>query len=284
MNPWLQPEPHDWWPVVEDALFEDVGSGDVTSSLFDPFASVSFYIEAQAEGVVCGVGIAHAILGASAEDPPEWFSEPLVNDGDTIRRGDRIVQGVLSTRRVLTGERTALNFLMFLSGVSTLTRQYVERIDGTKARLVDTRKTIPGLRTLQKYAVRCGGGFNHRMGLYDGVMIKDNHIRAAGGIREAVARVRRVHGSKYKIEVEATNLDEVRDALEAGAGIVMLDNMDAGEMARAVELIGARAETEVSGNVTEERLASLRGLGISYISMGSLTHSVKAFDLSMKFL
>lgn len=282
MNPWLQPEPHDWWPVVEDALHEDVGSGDVTSSLFDPFATVSFYIEAQAEGVVCGVGIAHAILGAFGEDPPEWFSEPLVHDGDIIRRGDRIIQGVLSTRRVLTGERTALNFLMLLSGVATLTRQYVERIEGTKARLVDTRKTIPGLRALQKYAVRCGGGFNHRMGLYDGVMIKDNHIMAAGSITDAVRRMRDIASHLARIEVECENLDQVEEAVKAGAEVVLLDNMDPFMMREAVKRFGDRTVFEASGGVSLETVRGVAQTGVDYISVGALTHSAVALPFHLE--
>lgn len=282
MNPWLQPEPHDWWPVVEDALAEDVGSGDVTSSLFDPSATVSFYIEAQADGVVCGVGIAHAILGAFAEDLPEWFSEPLVNDGDTIRRGDRIIQGVLSTRRVLTGERTALNFLMFLSGVSTLTRQYVERIEGTKARLVDTRKTVPGLRSLQKYAVRCGGGFNHRMGLYDGVMIKDNHIMAAGSITDAVHRMRDIASHLARIEVECENLNQVEEAVKAGAEVVLLDNMDPFMMREAVKRFGGQTVFEASGGISLETVRGVAQTGVDYISVGALTHSAVALPFHLE--
>ena len=264
------------------ALREDIGAGDITTgAIFNGTEPGGARVVAKEEGVFCAGGIPALVYGELNPSVAIKFS---ANDGSAVRPGDTVLELSGPVSAILTGERTVLNFLQRMCGIATAVSRACRLLEGTGIRLLDTRKTAPGMRVLDKYAVRTGGGTNHRFGLHDMVMIKDNHIRAAGGIREAVARVRRVHGSKYKIEVEATNLDEVRDALEAGAGIVMLDNMDAGEMARAVELIGARAETEVSGNVTEERLASLRGLGISYISMGSLTHSVKAFDLSMKFL
>ncbi|HPA70931.1 MAG: carboxylating nicotinate-nucleotide diphosphorylase [Spirochaetes bacterium] len=264
------------------ALREDIGAGDITTgAIFNGTEPGSARVVAKEEGVFCAGGIPALVYGELNPSVAIKFS---ADDGSAVRPGDTVLELSGPVSAILTGERTVLNFLQRMCGIATAVSRACRLLEGTGIRLLDTRKTAPGMRVLDKYAVRTGGGTNHRFGLHDMVMIKDNHIRAAGGIREAVARVRRVHGSKYKIEVEATNLDEVRDALEAGAGIVMLDNMDAGEMARAVELIGARAETEVSGNVTEERLASLRGLGISYISMGSLTHSVKAFDLSMKFL
>lgn len=282
MNPWLQPEPHDWWPIVEDALHEDVGSGDVTASLFAPDATVAFYIEAQAEGIACGVGIAHAILGAYGEEPIEWFSEPLVNDGDPVSRGTRVVHGVLPARRVLSGERTALNFLMLLSGVATLTRAYVERMNGAATRLVDTRKTIPLLRSLQKYAVRCGGGYNHRMGLYDGVMIKDNHIMAAGGIRPAVDAVRQVASHLAKIEVECETLEQVAEAVEAGAEVVMLDNMDPFMMREAVVQFGHRVILEASGGVSLETVRGVAQTGVHYISVGALTHSAQSLPFHLE--
>lgn len=282
MNPWLQPEPHDWWPVVEDALAEDVGSGDITSSLLDPSETVVFFIEAQAEGVISGVAIAHNILGAFAEDPGEWFSEPLVSDGDVVRRGDRVLQGVLGARRVLTGERTALNFLMFLSGVATLTRQYVERVEGTHAKIVDTRKTVPGLRSLQKYAVRCGGGFNHRMGLYDGVMIKDNHIRAAGSITEAVRKVRGIASHLSKVEVECENLDQVQEAVSAGAEVILLDNMDPFMMREAVKQFGEQVIFEASGGISLETVRGVAQTGVHYISVGAVTHSAVSMPLHLE--
>lgn len=282
MNPWLQPEPHDWWPVVEDALAEDVGSGDITSSLLDPLETVSFYIEAQAEGVISGVGIAHNVLGAFGEDPPEWFSEPLVRDGELIRRGDRVLQGVLGVRRVLTGERTALNFLMLMSGVATLTRQYVDRVEGTSARIVDTRKTVPGLRSIQKYAVRCGGGFNHRMGLYDGVMIKDNHIAATGSITEAVRRVRDIASHLARVEVECENLEQVEEAVKAGAEVILLDNMDPFMMREAVKRHGERVIFEASGGVSLETVRGVAQTGVNYISVGALTHSAVALPLHLE--
>lgn len=268
--------------LIRLALREDIGAGDITTgAIFNGTEPGNAKVVAKEEGVFCAGGIPALVYGELNPSVAIRFS---ADDGSVVRPGDTVLEISGPVSAILTGERTVLNFLQRMCGIATAASRACRLLEGTGIRLLDTRKTAPGMRALDKYAVRTGGGANHRFGLHDMVMIKDNHIRAAGGIREAVASVRRAHGSKYKIEVEATNLDEVRDALESGAGIIMLDNMDAGEMARAVELIGSRAETEVSGNVTEERLASLRGLGISYISMGSLTHSVKAFDLSMKFL
>jgi len=184
---------------------------------------------------------------------------------------------------VLSGERTVLNFLQRMSGIATRTSRLVKILEGTGIRVLDTRKTLPGFRLLDKYAVRAGGGTNHRMGLYDMVMIKDNHIKAAGGITPAVKIIRAVHGDTYRVEVEASTADEANEAANAGADIIMLDNMTRPEMEKAVAVIAGRAEIEVSGNMDEDRLATLRGLGVQYVSIGALTHSVMAFDLSMKF-
>lgn len=268
--------------LVRLALREDIGPGDITTrAIFNGTEPGRAVIVAKEEGVFCSGGIPSIVYG---EIDPAVRVEYSAADGDTARPGDTLVRIEGPVSSILTGERTVLNFLQRMCGVSTAASRACRVLDGTGITVLDTRKTAPGMRALDKFAVRTGGGANHRFGLFDMVMIKDNHIRAAGGIREAVTRVRRAHGGKYRIEVEVTNDSEVRDALDAGADIIMLDNMDMPGMQRALAMIGGRAKTEVSGNITEEKLQSLRGLGITYISMGSLTHSVRAFDLSMKFL
>jgi nicotinate-nucleotide pyrophosphorylase (carboxylating) len=268
--------------LIRLALREDIGPGDITTgAIFNGTEPGEAVIIAREDGVFCSGGIPTIVYGELDAAVRVDYS---VADGGTARPGDTLVriQGPVSS--ILTGERTVLNFLQRMCGVSTAAARACRVLEGTGITILDTRKTAPGMRALDKFAVRTGGGANHRFGLFDMVMIKDNHIRAAGGIREAVTRVRRAHGGRYRIEVEVTNECEVRDALDAGAEIIMLDNMDIPTMNLALEIIGGRAKTEVSGNITEEKLQSLRGLGITYISMGSLTHSVRAFDLSMKFL
>lgn len=268
--------------LIRLALREDIGPGDITTgAIFNGTEPGRAIVVAKEEGVFCAGTVPSLVYG---ELNPAVCVEYAVAEGAPIRPGDTALRLKGPVSSILTGERTVLNFLQRTCGIATAASRACRLLEGTGIQVLDTRKTAPGMRALDKYAVRTGGGANHRFGLHDMVMIKDNHIRAAGGIREAVARVRRAHGGKFRIEVEASNEDEVRDALESGADIIMLDNMDIGAMGRAVELIGGRAKTEVSGNVTEEKLMALRGLGISYISMGSLTHSVRAFDLSMKFL
>jgi nicotinate-nucleotide pyrophosphorylase (carboxylating) len=203
-------------------------------------------------------------------------------DGDRVENRDEILTVRGNCRAVLTGERTALNFLQRLSGISTLTRQYVDQVAGSKVRLTDTRKTTPGWRRLEKYAVKIGGADNHRFGLYDGVLIKDNHIMACGGIREAVDRIRNDQAHPLQIEVEVSDMNQVRQALESGVDIIMLDNMKPNDIRKAVTLIDGRALVEVSGGVTLETLVEAANTGVDIISIGALTHSARSVDISMR--
>jgi nicotinate-nucleotide pyrophosphorylase (carboxylating) len=268
---------------VDDAYQEDVGSGDVTAGCFDPEQAVDWYIEAQADGVLCGVGIAEQLLAAFPNDPEDHYVELHRMDGDRIRRGETIIQGRLSARRALSTERTVLNFLMHLSGVATMTNQFVQRIEGTHARIVDTRKTLPGLRGLQKYAVRCGGGWNHRMGLFDGAMIKDNHIRAAGSIAKAVTRLRSYASHMTKIEVECESLEQVDEAVLERVDVVLLDNMDPFMMREAVKKHRGKVLFEASGGITLETVKGVAQTGVDIISVGALTHSAPSLSLHMEF-
>jgi nicotinate-nucleotide pyrophosphorylase (carboxylating) len=279
---WLQPEPHDWLDVVEDAIAEDVGNGDVTGGCIDPEQLVRWRIEAQSEGVLAGAGLAEYLLAPMGNDPDRASLTPHKADGDFIQRGDLIMEGEMLGRRVLMAERTALNFLMHLSGVATLTQQYVKKIEGTSARIVDTRKTIPGLRSLQKYAVRCGGGHNHRMGLYDGALIKDNHIAAVGSIRSAVAEVRRYASHMTKIEVECESMEQVAEAVGAGADIVLLDNMDPFMMREAVQGYRGRCLFEASGGISIDTVRGVAMTGVDLISVGALTHSAPAASFHLE--
>jgi nicotinate-nucleotide pyrophosphorylase (carboxylating) len=209
----------------------------------------------------------------------EW--NPFVKDGDKVKKGDLIVEVIGSYRALLTGERLALNFLQRMSGIATMTSYFVDTVKDFGTEILDTRKTVPGLRLLDKYAVKTGGGTNHRIGLYDMVLIKDNHIKIAGGIINAVEQVRKHVSSKIKIEVETTTIDEVNQALTAKADIIMLDNMTTEMMAECVRIINKRAKVEASGNMTIERLKEVASTGVDYISIGALTHSVMAMDISM---
>lgn len=282
MGAWLQPEPANWWNIVDDAVMEDVGSGDVTSGCLDPELLVEWYIEAQDAGVLCGVGIAEYLLAPYGSDPDETKIIIHRVDGDRIERGDRIVEGALPARRVMMAERTVLNFMMHLSGVATLTNAFVQRVSETKAKIVDTRKTLPGLRAVQKYAVRCGGGSNHRMGLFDGVLIKDNHIAASGSIRKAVECIRSYASHMIKIEVECESLAMVEEAVRAGADIVLLDNMDPFMMREAVKKHSEKVIFEASGGISLDTVRGVALTGVDLISVGSLTHSAQALAFHME--
>jgi nicotinate-nucleotide pyrophosphorylase (carboxylating) len=269
-------------PIIQLALNEDIGSGDVTSDAIFKGSEVSeAVIFAKEEGIFCGGKIIQFIY--EVIDPTIEVS-PEVKDGTQLKPGDIVASISGSTKNILIGERTVLNFIQRLCGIATRTRNIRSLVEGTNITILDTRKTAPGLRLLDKYAVKTGGGFNHRMGLFDMVLIKDNHIKAAGGICEAVKRVKGAYGNKYQIEVEATTLDEVREALDAGADIIMLDNIDRETMQEACELIHGKAKIEISGNMDEEKIGNIIDLRVDYISIGALTHSVKAFDLSMRFV
>jgi nicotinate-nucleotide pyrophosphorylase (carboxylating) len=269
-------------PIVIRALEEDIGLGDVTTAATVAAAArCRAEVVAKAEGVICGLEVMAAVFAAL--DARVAFTAER-DDGDRVSPGDVAARLKGPTRAVLTGERTALNFLQRLSGIATLTAQYAAAVAGTRAQILDTRKTAPGLRALDKYAVQVGGGRNHRFGLFDGVLIKDNHIRAAGGVGEAVARARRAAHHLLKVEVEAQSMGQVTEALQAGADVVMLDNMSPGEVRAAVALIGGRARTEVSGGVTLETVRAYAETGADFISVGALTHSPAALDFSLEIV
>lgn len=266
--------------LLKIALDEDVSTGDLTTDNLIPaeLRRKAFWT-AKAEGIVAGLQIAEMCF---RHFDPELKWEVLMNDGQKVKKGDVIVRFEATYRALLTGERTALNFVQRLSGVATMAGVYAEAVNGTKTEILDTRKTLPGFRLLDKYAVKTGGATNHRIGLYDMVMIKDNHIDIAGGITPAVRQIRANVAPEIKIEVETTNLEQVKEALNAGADIIMLDNMDNATMTEAVTMINGQAKVEASGNMTLERLAGVAATGVDYISIGALTHSVQALDISQR--
>ncbi|RYF18157.1 MAG: carboxylating nicotinate-nucleotide diphosphorylase [Comamonadaceae bacterium] len=261
------------------ALAEDVGDGDLTAGLVDPSRRAQARVLAREGAVVCGAPWAEAAL---RQVDPGAKIEWLVPEGQRCAADQVVLQVEGSARGLLTAERTALNFLQLLSAVATKTATYVEAVRGTRARIVDTRKTLPGLRLAQKYAVRTGGGTNHRIGLYDAVLIKENHIAAAGGVTPVLQAAQRVAGHASFIEIEVETLDQLREALEAGAKMVLLDNMDIETLREAVRINAGRAILEISGGVTLERLRALAETGVDRISIGTLTKDVKATDFSMR--
>jgi len=267
--------------VLERAFREDMPMGDITTDCTVPLneSSRAFLITKQ-EGVVCGMEIA---MEAFKMLDPNVRLTPLVQDGDFVENKTRILEIEGNSRALLKAERTALNLLQRLSGIASITRLYVEKIIGYRAKVVDTRKTTAGLRLFEKYAVRTGGGTNHRFSLSDGVLIKDNHIKAAGGISKAVQAAREAIPHTVKIEVETETLQQVQEALDSGADIIMLDNMTPEKMTEAVSLIAGKAITEASGNITLETIQKVAATGVDIISAGALTHSVMAMDISMRF-
>ncbi|TKG92308.1 carboxylating nicotinate-nucleotide diphosphorylase [Puteibacter caeruleilacunae] len=269
-------------PIIDLALREDVGNGDVTTDSLIPAESrTKASMTAKADGVIAGLPVAEMIF--SKLDPTVAFNT-FVSDGDFVKKGDVIVEIEGSFRALLTGERLALNFMQRMSGIATETSKYVEAVKEFKTEILDTRKTVPGLRLLDKYAVAAGGGTNHRIGLYDMVMIKDNHIKVAGSITKAVEDIRPKIDASIKIEVETTTLEEVQEAVEAGADIIMLDNMSNETMTEAVNFIDGRAKVEASGNMNLERLRGVAATGVDFISIGGLTHSVVALDISQNIV
>lgn len=268
--------------IIDRALAEDMPAGDITSESVIPPDSVSVaLILAKEPGVLAGIMIAERVFTKIDHGVRFNFN---FHDGQPIMPGDRLARIQGSSLSLLKGERTALNFLQRMSGIATLTRKYVQLLEGTKTKLLDTRKTTPGLRTLEKYAVRMGGGYNHRMSLSDMVMLKDNHLKFVGSISAAVKEARDKVGPEIKIEVETTTLEEVKEAVESGADIVMLDNMSVENMRKAVEWVGGNVPLEISGKVDRSRIQELVSLGVDYISVGSLTHSYDSLDISMDFL
>lgn len=265
--------------IVREALAEDIGAGDITTLATVPAeAHAEAQIVAKARGVIAGLPVAQRVFHHL--DPAVEF-RAAVTEGATVRPGETIARVFGRAHPMLTGERVALNFLQHLSGIATRTARFVALVQGTRARITDTRKTVPGLRALAKYAVRVGGGHNHRLGLYDAVLIKENHIAAAGGIAAAVTHARGFAPHTMRVEVEVRDVREIDAALGAGADIILLDNMTVEQLRAAVEQIGARALTEASGGITEENVAAIAATGVDIISIGALTHSVPALDLSM---
>ena len=261
------------------ALAEDIGSGDLTALLTPAGRPAVGIVTCRENAVLCGMRWFEACLRHL--DPTariRW----LAQDGDTLAAGQCVCEIAADTRALLTAERAALNFLQLLSGTATVTRLYVETVAGTRAKIVDTRKTLPGLRLAQKYAVRCGGGTNHRLGLYDGILIKENHIIAAGSITTAFEQARRLAGADFFIQVEVETLEELAEALDAGATMILLDNMDLQQMRQAVGLTAGRAALEASGGVRLETVRAIAETGVDRISIGTLTKDVRAIDLSLR--
>ena len=266
--------------IIRTALAEDVNYVDVSSAyLFDENDRSDAYFISKADGVLCGIDVAMRVFSLL---DPSFECSLYKRDGDILKAGDRIADFSGSTLKLLEGERTSLNLLQHMSGVATGTARAVALCEGTNVSIADTRKTLPGLRSLEKYAVTVGGGKNHRYNLSDGAMLKDNHIDAAGGITAAVAILRKKLGHMVKIEVETRDFDEVREAVAAGADVIMLDNMTVAQMREAVGMISGRSITEASGNITLDNVRDVALTGVDIISMGALTHSVKAFDISMR--
>ncbi|MBQ2487695.1 MAG: carboxylating nicotinate-nucleotide diphosphorylase [Ruminococcus sp.] len=267
--------------IIKTALLEDINYLDTTTDyLIDEDQENTARFLAKADGVLCGIDVALRVFTILQEQGFE--AKVYKHDGDVLEKGDIIAEIRGKTRTLLKGERTALNLLQHMSGVATATRQAVKAVEGTNASIADTRKTLPGLRPLQKYAVTVGGGKNHRYNLSDAAMLKDNHVDAGGGIASAVAKLRQKLGHMTKIELEVRSLDELGQALEAGVDVIMLDNMSCEEMREAVAITNGRALLEASGGITAETLRAIAETGVDIISMGALTHSVTAFDISLK--
>ena len=267
--------------VILRALHEDITSMDVTTDfLLDEQHESDAYLMAKDEGVLCGMEIAERVFALAGEGVT--FTAKA-KDGDRVKYGDILATMHGKTRTLLKGERTALNLLQHLSGIATQTRRCVDLVEGTNASIADTRKCTVGIRAMQKYAVRCGGGKNHRFNLSDGAMLKDNHIDACGGILPAITQLRQHIGHMVRVEVEVRTLDELREALAAKADIIMLDNMDNDTMREAVRITDGKAMLEASGGITHDTLRGVAETGVDIISIGALTHSVKAFDISMKW-
>ena len=267
--------------LIKIGLEEDIGLGDITSrSILSPDDINVAEVLTRENIVLCGLNILKSVF--LTLDPDIDFSDDRFNDGDNLKSNTKIISIKGKGIALLEGERVALNILQRLCGIATLTKEYVEKANPVK--ILDTRKTTPGLRLFEKYAVSCGGGKNHRFGLYDAVLIKDNHIKAAGGIIKAVEKIKKNHNNSVQIEVETTTLSEVNDAIIAKSDIIMLDNMSLEDIKKAVNLIDGRASIEVSGSISIDQLNALSKVNINFVSIGALTHSPKASDISMNFL
>lgn len=266
--------------LIKTAIKEDINYIDTSADLvLSEDDTTTAYFVAKDDGVLCGIDVALRVFELLDKD---FKATVYKKDGQYIKKGDIIADLSGHTVMLLKGERTALNLLQHMSGIATMTDRAVKKCDGTKASVADTRKTLPGLRSIQKYSVTVGGGRNHRYNLSDAVMLKDNHIDACGSITKAVEKVREKLGHMVKIEVETRNLSEVEEALSTGVEVIMLDNMDCETMKKAVEMTDGKALLEASGNITDETISAVAKTGVDIISIGALTHSVKAFDISMK--
>ncbi len=266
--------------LIQSALEEDIGTGDITTAAVltgnETGKATAF---AKAELVAAGIDVFRQTF-LVLDGRIQFIG--CCEDGQVVQKGGSLAEISGNLGSILTAERVALNFLQRMCGIATLTRQYVDEVKGTHAKILDTRKTVPGLRSFDKYAVKIGGGTNHRFGLYDGVLIKDNHIAAAGGISQALARVRGRFPHTLKVEVEVKNLSELEEALVSGADTIMLDNMTVGDMRKAVDIINRRVPLEASGNVSLANVRQIAETGVDFISVGALTHSVSASDISLK--
>lgn len=268
--------------IVEKALLEDIGTGDITTEFIIPSnIKAKGIIKTSEEGVVAGLDIAHLIF---KKLDSEIIFQEKIKDGAKVARGKVLAEISGSARTILKGERVALNFLQRMSGIATITSKFCQEVKDFPVRIVDTRKTTPGLRVLEKYAVLMGGGYNHRFGLYDAVLIKDNHIAVAGGIKSAINSVRKQISHMIKIEVEVENLSQLQEALKMQVDIIMLDNMDLDTMKEAVKMAKDRAIIEASGGITLEKVRKIAQTGVNLISIGALTHSVKSLDIGMEIL
>jgi nicotinate-nucleotide pyrophosphorylase (carboxylating) len=267
--------------IVKRALLEDIGTGDITTiSTVPEDKQITGSFLAKEDGILCGLGVVRAVF---AEVDKSVSLITAFKDGDTLKKGEVFAKVKGNARSILSGERVALNFMQRMSGIATYANKIQGELAGYKTKILDTRKTTPGLRVIEKYAVRVGGAYNHRYNLSDGVLIKDNHIEASGSITAAVNNAREVIPHTLKIEVEVKNFDEVKEALSVGADILMLDNMSVEEMAEAIKIIDSRALVEASGNMDQKPIAEVAAAGVDFISLGALTHSVKALDISLKF-
>ena len=265
--------------IIDRALDEDIGTGDLTTlATVAPDAVTNAYIYAKEDGVVAGLQVAERVF-IRLDNQIKFVAKKT--DGDRFSAGDILAEVSGSARAILTGERTALNLIQRMSGIATMTSRLVDKISGCSSVLVDTRKTAPGLRLLDKFAVTAGGGSNHRFGLFDGVLIKDNHIKSAGGIKKAVEKARLTVPHTVKIEVEVETMEALQEALEAGADIIMLDNMSPGKIREAAAAVNGQALLEVSGGITEDNILEYAKAGVDLISVGGITHSVKALDISL---
>ena len=268
--------------LILNALKEDITSEDIsTNSVMPHYQLGEVDLICKEDGIIAGLEVFKRVFELLDSDTKIEFS---VNDGDRVKNGQKLGTVRGDIRVLLSGERTALNYLQRMSGIATYTRTVADMLEGTGTKLLDTRKTTPGMRIFEKYAVKVGGGYNHRFNLSDGILLKDNHIGAAGGVKEAVAMAKEYAPFVRKIEIEVESLEMLKEALEAGADIIMLDNMSIEDMKKAVELCDGKAETECSGNITKENVAKLTRIGVNYISSGALTHSSPILDLSLKNL